>query len=205
MRLMGKRQIGQMQLSELVTVTMLSELASYSILDTDIPVLYSVIPVIVLISLEVSVSYLSVKSRFIARLVDGKPSIIIRKGKLDRAALEKTRLTLAEVISELRVCGICSLSDVYYMILEPSGKIAVIPKHSRQPVTPQDAEINVVEAGIDHALILDGKVNRRGLSDAGKSDAWLREALKKHKVASVSDVFYFSCDDAGNTSILYKR
>ncbi len=202
MKIMGKRQIGQMQLSELVTVTILSELASYSILDTDIPLLYSAAPVFVLICLEVSISFFSVKSRFISKLFDGKPAFIIYKGKLNQKELLSSRLSMTEVISEIRASGVNSLSEVYYMILEPSGKVSVIPKVSRQPLTPADAKVNTTEAGIDHALIIDGEVINTGLSAVGKSRKWLDGELKKKKADSLSEVFYFAVNDCGEITFI---
>ena len=202
MKIMGKRQIGQMQLSELVTVTILSELASYSILDTDIPLLYSAAPVFVLICLEVSISFFSVKSRFISRLFDGKPSFIIYKGKINQKELMTSRLTMTELISEIRASGINSVSEVYYMILEPSGKISVIPKISHQPLTPADAKVKTTETGIDHALIIDGTIVKSGLSATGKSKKWLESELHKKGIDSVSEVFYFAVNDCNDITIV---
>ena len=205
MKIMGKRQIGQMQLSELVTVTMLSELASYSILDTDIPLLYSVAPVFVLICLEVSISFFSVKSRFISRLFDGKPAFIIYKGRLSQKELLSSRLTMTEVISEIRTSGLNSLSEVYYMILEPSGKISVIPKVCNQPLTPQDANIKTTERGIDHALIIDGELVRAGFDATGKNEQWLSKQLHSRNIKSLSEVFYFAVNDKGDITAIRKE
>ena len=204
MKIMGKRQIGQMQLSELVTVTILSELVSYSILDTDIPIIYSIAPVLILICLEVSISFFSVKSRLVSRLFDGKPSYIIYKGKINRKEMAESRLTLTEVISEIRASGFNSLSEIYYMILEPSGKISVIPKISRQPLTPLDANISVAESGIDHGIIIDGKIIKNALDSVGKSDKWLDTVLKNNGVSSRHDIFYLSVDDSDRVTVIKK-
>lgn len=205
MKIMGKRQIGQMQLSELVTVTILSELASYSILDTDIPLLYSAAPVFVLICLEVSISFFSVKSRFVSKLFDGKPSFIIYKGKIDQKELLNSRLTMTELISEVRASGYNSVSEIYYMILEPSGKISVIPRMSQQPLTAARAKIETAESGIDHALIIDGQLVKAGLAAVGRSRRWLEGELKKKHIDSVSKVFYFAVNDAGDITIVKKE
>ena len=202
MKIMGKRQIGQMQLSELVTVTILSELASYAILDTDTPIIYSLAPVIVLICIEVTVSFLSVKSRFLSRLFDGNPAYIIYRGKLDRRELLSSRLTLAEVISEIRAAGFNSISEIYYMILEPSGKISVIPKIENQPLTPGQVNLKLRESGIDHAIIFDGKVIPEGLDAVGKNSVWLDSRLRKNNVNSLSEVFYFALDDSGSETLI---
>ena len=204
MKIMGKRQIGQMQLSELVTVTMLSELASYSILDPDIPLVYSIIPVFILIAIEVTISYCSVKSRFISRLFDGKPSFIIYKGKIDQKELVSSRITLTEVISEIRKAGINSLSEVYYMILEPGGKVSVIPRLSKQPLTASDANIDVRECGIDHALIIDGELIPSAFPSVDKDKKWVESVLKKEKVSDITDVFYLAVNDCGDVTFIKK-
>lgn len=204
MKIMGKRQIGQMQLSELVTVTMLSELASYSILDTDIPLIYSAIPVFVLIALEVSISYFSIKSRFVSRLFDGRPSYLIYKGEINQKELTESRLTLTEIISEVRASGFNSVSEIYYMILEPNGKVSVIPKISQQPLTPSVAKINVTESGIDHAVIIDGNFIPSALSKAGKDKKWMDTVLSGAGISDISDVFYFAVNDCGNTVLIKK-
>lgn len=205
MKIMGKRQIGQMQLSELVTVTMLSELASYSILDTDIPLVYSAAPVFVLICLEVSISFFSVKSRFISRLFDGKPAFIIYKGKLSQKELARSRLTMTEVISEIRTSGLNSISEVYYMILEPSGKVSVIPRIRCQPLTPDGARIKADECGIDHALILDGELVPTGLASVGKDTHWLDKQLKSRNIKSYSDIFYFAVNDSDDITVIRRE
>ncbi len=205
MKIMGKRQIGQMQLSELVTVTMLSELASYSILDADIPMVYSIIPVFVLIAIEVTISYFSVKSRFVSRLFDGRPSFLIYKGEINQKELASSRLTLTEVISEIRTSGINSISEVNYMILEPGGKISVIPKVSKQPLTPSDMNVDTTECGIDHALIIDGCFIPSALGRVGKNKSWVESILRAEGIGDISEVFYLAVNDCGNTIIIKKE
>jgi len=204
MKIMGKRQIGQMQLSELVTVTMLSEIASYSILDADIPLVYSILPVFVLISIEVTISFLSVKSRTVSKLFDGKPSFIIYKGKIDQKELANSRLTLTEVISEIRAAGYNSVSDIFYMILEPSGKISVIPKCSRQPLTPTDMNISAEEYGIDHAIIIDGSLIPSALDILNKDTVWMESVLRVNNIGSISEIFYLAANDRGDTILIKK-
>lgn len=201
MKIMGKRQIGQMQLSEFVTVTILSELACFAILDTDIPIIYSIASIFVLICIEVTISFISVKSRFISRLFDGNPAYIIYNGKLDRHELLASRLTMTEVISEIRAAGISSVSQVNYMILEPSGKISVIPKAAHQPLTPSVCRLMPSEEGIDHALIFDGKRIPDGLSAVGRDDSWLTGKLSVLGI-SEKDVFYFAVDDSGGLTVI---
>ncbi len=205
MKIMGKRQLGQLQLSELVTVTMLSELASYSILETDIPLIYSIAPVVVLISLEVAISFASVKSRTLSRLFDGKPAVLIEKGVLDIKEMENSRITMTELLSEIRASGINSLSEIYYLILEPSGKFSIIPKVCHQPLTPALANVKTEETGIDHAIILDGKIVAAGLSATGRNEDWLQKELAKRKISSPDQVFYFAMSDSGDQVVIKQK
>lgn len=204
MKIMGKRQIGQMQLSELVTVTLLSELASYAILDTDIPIIYSVAPIFVLICIEVTISFLSLKCRKLSRLFDGNPAYIIYKGEIIQKELTSSRLTMTEVISEIRAAGYSSISEIYYMILEPSGKVSVIPKCTEKPMTPALSGVKAVEVGIDHAIIFDGTVIPERLSEIKRDDSWLLKQLRSKGIKSVSDCFYFAINDNGEVTAVKK-
>ncbi len=204
MRLMGKRQLGQMELSELVTVTMLSELASYTIMDSDVPIFYSIVPVAVLVCLEVTISFLTMKSRLASRLFDGTPSLIINDGVLDQKELRSSRLTLGEMVSALRCAGLYSISDCRYFILEPGGKISVVPKRSGQALTPEDLGLSPQDPGIEHALILDGNVIGEGLRRIGKDRTWLWGELSSRGL-SEKEVFYMACDDAGRLTVIRKE
>lgn len=204
MKLMGKRQIGQMQLSELVTVTMLSELASYAIQDLNVPIMYSIVPVIILTTIEITVSFLCIKSRFVSRIMDGKPSYLIYRGELNQKELASSRLTLTEVISEIRIAGYSSVSDINYMILEPDGKISVIPKTSRD-LQPGGNEKSCSDKGIDHALIIDGELIPSALEKYGKGLGSIDKYLKSKKIKNVSDVFYLAVNDTGDTTLIMKE
>ena len=179
-------------------------LASYSILDPDIPLVYSIIPVFILIAIEVTISYCSVKSRFISKLFDGKPSFIIYKGEINQKELVSSRITLTEVISEIRKAGYSSISEIYYMILEPGGKVSVIPKYSRQPLTPSDTKLDVTECGIDHALVIDGELIPSALPSVNKDMKWIESVLKKEQISDITDIFYLAVNDCGEITFIKK-
>ena len=204
MRLMGKRQIGQMQLSELVTVTMLSELASYAIQELSVPITYSVVPVIILTAIEILVSFLCIKSRLFSRIMDGKPSFLISRGTLNQKELAASRLTLTEVISEIRIAGYSSVSDINYMILESDGKISVIPKASSDSGTGNNASSGP-DRGIDHALIIDGEIIPSALERYGKQLGNIEKYLKARNIKRPTDVFYLAINDAGETVLIRKE
>lgn len=204
MRIMGKRQVGQLEVSELVTTFLLSELASLCITDDSIPLLFSVIPILTLIAVEVISAFIVMKSRTLKRVFIGRPTMIICKGKLDQKELEKNRITVEELFSQLRMKSILSLDDVEYAILEQNGQLSVITKSSVQPISPIDVGLDVPERGIAHALIIDGDVNEQNLQVSGKDDAWLKKVIKEHG-CRVEDVFIFTVDDNGNQKLIKRE
>lgn len=204
MRLMGKRQIGELQLSELVTTFMLSELAVIPISDKHTPVAYAVLPILLLLSLEVILSFLLTKSALLKRLFLGKPSIVIRSGELNQTELGRQRITVYELLSELRLKNIASVSDVEYAILEENGKLSVFPKVAKAPVTPEELGQHPAENGIAHPLIVDGRLSHANLRLTGKSERWVAELLSKNNV-SRKDVFLLTVDDGGNIVLTRKE
>ena len=205
MRLTGKRQIGQLELSELVTAFMLSELASYPISNNNIPLLHGLIPALILIILEVIVSFITTKSNIARKLLVGSPSTLIKKGIIDQRELKDSRMPFQEVLSALRNAGITSIDEVDYMFLEPGGKISVIPKTQSRPVTPQDLSLSPPAKGIEHAVIVDGVVSEKDLSVIAKSVQWLNRELQKNNISSPSEVFYMGVDDQNNVVIIKKE
>lgn len=197
MRLTGKRQIGELQLSELITALLLSELAAAPTANPSIPLLHAILPITMLISLEIIGTMLVTKSVFIRRLLDGVPSIIINRGKLDIKALSNVRMSVEELMAELRLKGYSHPEDVFYAILEQNGKLSVIPRVSAAPPSAADTALILPEKGISHLLIVDGNVSERSLRDTKKSRAWLDKRLGALGYASVKDVFIFAVDDSG--------
>ena len=192
LRVMGKRQVGELQVSELIVTFMLSELAVNPISNRDLPILYAVVPVLLLLSLEGIVSFLMLKSNVLKRLLYGRPTVVIRYGKILYPALRKHRVELDELLSELRQKGIARIEDISYAILEENGKLSVFPRTELSPLTPKDASLIVTESGIAHALIV-----------CGKSEAWLLRWLNKHKTAA-ADVFLLTLDDGGKVFLMTK-
>jgi len=204
MRLMGKRQVGELQLSELIVTLMLSDFAATPIYETDIPFAYAVIPILLLLSIEVILSFIILRSPRLKNLLGGKPSLIIRKGKLDQKELSRQRMCLSELIGSLREQGISDIGDVEYAILEENGKLSVFEKASKKPPSAEDAGIDVCERGISHSLIIDRVIITRNLEAAGWSLSRLRGELQRIK-KSESDILLFSVDDSGKTTIIYKE
>lgn len=205
LRLSGKREVGQLELTELVVTFMISELASIPITNNNIPLLYGIIPAITLVCLEIFVSFASVKSKTLSRLLSGTPSVLIDKGKLNQKEMFISRLTVSELMSALRVMGVSSLSDVQYAILEPSGDLSVITKASETAPSAKDLNVKVRENGIQHTLISDGVVSKKQLKDCSKDEKWLFEHLKNKGVNSPKDVFFMGLDDGGDITLILKE
>lgn len=203
MRIMGKRQIGELQLSELVTTILLSELASQPITDNQIPLAFAIIPVAVLLSLEVIISFAVTKISFLKPLFDGKPSILISHGKLDKKEISRVRISMEELLSSLRIKGIADIAEVDYAILEQNGQLSVFPKKQFSPPTATEMSITVAESGIAHAIIIDSVISDFDLRFIGKDRRWLNKRLSHHNV-TLDEVFLFTVDDSGKENLIKK-
>lgn len=189
MRIMGKRQIGQLQPFELVIAIMISELASLPMQDTRIPLIHGIIPIITLLILQVGLSVLQLKSEKARSLICGKPSILIRNGKIDMNELKSQRFNINDLMEELRLKDHYDLEDIQYAILETSGQLSIIPKTELTPATKQDLNIKCNQDELPVTLILDGKINRHNLKLIKKDINWLTKELRKKNVTSAEEVF----------------
>jgi uncharacterized membrane protein YcaP (DUF421 family) len=203
MRVMGKRQIGELQVSELVTTLLLSELAAQPVADSTIPLFFAIIPIGTLISLEVIISLAVMKIPFLKRVFDGRPSILILKGKLDLNEIQRIRLSLEELLSQLRIAGISDINDVEYAILEHNGQLSVIPKKNRSQPSFDDLGLKTEENGIAHAVIVDSKIKDFDLKLINKNRSWLNDRLSHHKVR-LEEVVLFTVDDAGKENLILR-
>jgi len=198
MRLMGKRQLGELEPSEFAVTVMISELASIPLQDIDIPLLHGILPILVIVSLEFIMSYLSLRSLRFRALTCGKPSILIADGKIDQHEMSKTRLSLDELMSALRVNGTTDISSVRYAILEPGGQLSVIPYERSSPATPSQLSKDVNEPGIPFVLINDGRFVASNLKKRGLDKVWVENWLKRNGKPRSRDIFLLTLDDCGN-------
>ena len=201
MRLMGKRQLGELEVSELVSTIILSDIASLPICDQDIPLSYAIIPIITITFFEVSMSFLLTKVPGLKKLISASPSIVINKGKLNRRELSKNRISLDELLSELRQKNITDIEEVEYAIIEQNGKMTVIPKAKFSPPRAIDLGITSKESGLCHIIISDGHIDKYGLQRMKKTKKWLNALLQKHKVES-KDVFLLTLDDSEKLTLI---
>lgn len=189
MRLSGKRQIGEMQISELVTTFLLSELASVPLTNSAIPFLHAIVPILTIVSAEIIFSFLTTKWTIAKKLLDGRPSIIIKRGKIQKKEMERMRLSLDDLLCELRLKDTASLSEVDYAILEPNGKLSVFPKNA---------------SPLSHVYVIDGAIQAETLKETGKSETWVMDILQKRKIRDMNDVFLLSVADDDTVTLVRK-
>lgn len=189
MRIMGKRQIGQLQPFELVIAIMISELASLPMQDTRIPLMHGIIPIITLLILQVILSVIQLKSEKARAVICGIPSILIHKGQIDIAQLKNQRFNINDLLEEIRLQGYYNLEDIEYAILETSGQLSIIPKTGLTQVTKIDMKVPYSQDSLPITLILDGKINKKNLQIANRDINWLNKQLKSKNISSPEDIF----------------
>lgn len=205
LRLTGKRQIGQLEPIEFVLMMLLSDLASVPMQDFGLPLLQGVIPIATLLALSTLLSGISMLSVRFRSLVCGEPTLIIREGVLQQAAMKRSRLTLDEVLEELRVQGVSSLDEVKYAVLETSGQLSVLLRSDVQPATPRQMGLNVADDVFLPVIIIDnGRLMGKNMEKMGLDEKWLQKQLKAHKAHRVQDVFLMTVDHGG-TVVLAKK
>ena len=179
MRIMGKREIGQMQPFELAISIMIADLAATPMAETGIPISNGIIPILGLLVMHLVISTINIKSTKAREILCGKPSILINRGKIDENILRKERFTINELEERLRDNNIFNIGDVEYAILETSGQVTVIPKPSKRNTIPEDFNIEPKYEGIPYDLVVDGKVMHKNLEKIGKNYIWLKKQTEK--------------------------
>ena len=204
MRLLGKRQLGELEATELVTALLMSEVASLPVTNPEMPISFALIPMTVIVSLEIILSFLLIKLPIFKPLLSSRPSVIIQKGKLNQKELKKQRISTEELICALRQAGTADISEVNYAIVEETGTLTVIPKSVSRPLTARDLGLDLREDGLMHIIISDGHIDLHGLQTVGKSVSWLNGYLRERSL-SCGEVFLMLADDADRVSIIRKE
>ncbi len=186
---MGKRQLGEMELSDLITTLLFSEIAAVPVVDLKIPLFHAIIPILLIISFEIIIPFIIDKKRSLKKLVEGKPSYLIYRGELRLSEIKKTRVSLDELICELRVQGYFDISDINYAILEPNGRISILPKNNDS--------CNQNTGGMVHSLILNGELIDFNLKILNIDRFWIDEKLSALGI-KLRDVSLFGVDDNMN-------
>ncbi|MBQ6820105.1 MAG: DUF421 domain-containing protein [Clostridium sp.] len=185
-RIMGKRQIGELQPYEFVITIMISDLAALPMQDTRLPLILGVIPIITLLFIKTILSLLQLKSQKARKILEGEPCILIAKGKILFDELKKQQINLDELMEEIRLAGYFDLNDIEYGILENNGQMSFLTSENKssKPTLPK-------------IYILDGEFNRNSLTSSGKSDEWIINELKKHNINSIKNVIIAMTDTNG--------
>ena len=203
LRLTGKRQIGELEPSELVMTMMISDLATVPMQDFGIPLLAGVIPILTLLALSLLLSQLSLISLRFRKLTCGTPTVLIRNGELQQSAMRKNRFTLDELLEQLRSQGYTSVSDVKYAVLENSGQLSVLPW--QQPPTAEQLGLKPETVTLPVVVINDGRVLDQNLAACGKDRKWLQKILKQQRLSSPQEVFLLTVDEQGSTVCVKKE
>ena len=187
-RLMGKRQIGEMEPAEFVVTMLVANLAAIPMQDGGIPLFSGLVPILTVLGLELVLSWLTLRSQWFRRILCGKPVILIENGRILQDALRQTRITLDELMGHLRQKDVLNPQQVQYAILETNGTLSVFPYPENTPPTAKDAGVQVKPAQLPVTIIEDGALLDENLRLSGKDDAWVRQTLRQHD-AKVEDTF----------------
>lgn len=197
MRLMGKRQVGQLQPYEFVLAIMIADLAASPMEGMGTPLGYGIVPIVALVFLHGVGTLLSMRWAFFRRAMSGAPSVIIRRGAICYGEMKRMNYTMSDLLEELRAQGYLNIADVCTAVLETSGKLSVFPFSSKRPLTPENMQKPVPFEGIPMTLILDGEIQRNNLKHCGVDEKWLEKQLAPLQLLPFSKVALCSLDTAG--------
>ena len=196
MRMMGKRQIGELEPGDLVLTMMISDLAAVPMQDFGIPLLMGVIPILTLLCLSTILSVAAARNIRFRAFLCSRPSIVVEDGRILSREMEKNRFTVDELMEELRVAGVTDISSVKYAVLETTGRISVLPKAEQKPVTPQDMGLPAEETGLPVIVVSDGRLMSQNLKNRGLNENWVKNQLKKRGISDVRNVFLMTVNEA---------
>lgn len=194
-RLLGKHQIGELEPSELVLTLIIADLASVPMQDNGIPLLSGLIPIVVLLALSSILSILCTKSIRFRALLCGRPSVVVENGQVVEAELKKNRLTLDELMEELRIQGYTDFRAIKFALLETNGQLSVLPYANQKPPTARDMKVSVEEGGLPRVVVSDGKLLERNLKALGHDRPWLDRQLSQRGCRDLSKVFLLLVDE----------
>ena len=203
MRILGKRQMGQLQPYEFALTLMLAEIIADPVTSISTPLLHGLIPVAAVIAAQGVISMLCMKSDRFRALISGRPTVVIRRGIIDRRALEELCLSLSELLEGLRGAGFADIADVGSAIVEANGSISAFPSGLARPVTTAEMNLSPGYEGVPLILIMDGRIQKRNLMQSGRDEAWLRALLKQRGLGEEA-VYLASLDTRGGMLIQLK-
>ena len=198
-RLMGKRQVGELEPSELVLDLIIADLAAVPMQDFGIPLLSGIVPILTLLCITMVLSVLTMKSVRFRAVICGRPSIIVENGKIRQSEMRRNRFTVDELMEELRLKGVTDLSKIKYAVLETNGQLSVLPYADDLPVTAGQMQLKPEEKGLPVVIINDGRVLDHNLRLRGLDREWLAKQLEAGGVKRTQEVFLLTVDERNNT------
>lgn len=205
MRLIGKRQLGELELPELIVTFLISEAASEPIINPDTPIIRVLVPIMTLLALEYLFSLIALKSVRLRGFLTGKPALLIVHGRIDQSQMKKNRITPDELCEALRSDGILDLGTVEYAILESNGKLNIIPTPGERAVTASQMGINAPDTGYPVIVINCGRVLSDNLRLMGRDERWLTKTLKENGLSDPQQVYMMTTDRLGGVFISPKE
>lgn len=203
-KMMGKRQISDLQTSELVITILISNIAAIPMQNTAQPLLTGIIPILVLICCEILASFLMLKNLKIRQLICGKPIIVINEGKIDQKAMEYLRLSTEDLSEQLRQLDVFSLDDVWFAIMETNGQMSVMKKSEKQPPDAMTLKLKVPDGELETVVVSDGIISESSLQRCDLSKEWLSEIFEKEKV-KLEEIFIMTAKKSKQYKIIKKE
>lgn len=197
LRIMGKREIGQLSVFDFVVSVMLAELSTLPMEDTNVPIYRSVLAIATLVALQLLVAIMSLRSHRFRHLVEGHASVLVEHGRIQDTEMKRTRYSMHDLIMQLREKGVASVDDVELAVLETSGKLSVLPRPDARPVTPGDLGIPAKKDGLPLPLIVDGQPVHKSLQILRRDETWLQSEVERMGYGTIADVFFATIDGRG--------
>lgn len=204
-RLMGKRQIGELEPSELVVTIIISEVAAMPIQESSQPIASSAIAIMLLLVLEIMISFIAYKSRNFRKVLYGTPSVLFSKGKIDQGEMERQRFNVNDLMEIIRNNGASGLEEVDYVIVETNGNVSVLMNKENRAVTTGDLDITTEPVEISYVVVDNGKINMRNLTRIGFNQEWLNKHLKESGVKNIKEVYCAGANALGKVFIVKKE
>ena len=204
MRIMGKRQIGDMQPNELVITILISEVATIPIQDMDQPILNGITAIALLVSMEVILSVLTLKSGWVRRAVNGRPVMVIHHGKLDQVAMKKLRMTVDDLMESLRQNQVFDLTQVEFALVETNGNVSVMLTPQNQPLTPHVAGIETTDKGMPVPVVCDGKLQPHFMQAMSIKESKIKHLLSLRQLKP-QQVYLMTIDSKGTPTVIKKE
>ena len=204
LRLLGKRQLGEMELSEFIVASLIADLAANPLQDIGMPLLNGLVPIVTLFCCELLISTLTMRSIRLRAFLFGKPSLLIDHGKILQREMSRNRFTLDELLQELRSLGVRDIAAVEYAFLETNGKLSVLQYESESPPSAAELNVPVENCGFPRILISDGRLIRENLRKSGYEENWLMKQIRPYG-GKIADIFLLTVDDAARVYCVRKE